>query len=89
MNKKILKLVIIIALSSACGVFAFDSVKNYKLDIRIAEVDDLPKIAGDIVSDASSNVIGAKGASQISQVMDESRIQIDLIQVKQNQEIIR
>lgn len=42
-----------------------------------------------IYLDYVTAVLSAKGAPQVSQVADEARVRMDLIQIKQNAEIIR
>ena len=88
-NNNKLKMAGIIAFSAACGAFAFQGAKDFRTEIKFAAIEKLPDVAKDVVDNASLSLIGSRGAAQVSQVIDESRIQIDYIIVRQNQEMIR
>lgn len=78
-----------LVLGFLCGALAFQAVEDFRSQIASASPGAMASVASRIVDSASLNMIGAKGAVQISQVTDEARLQIDYILVKQNDEIIR
>jgi len=77
--KKILLAIIASSLSS----FVFAD------DIDATDSAKMSGVASRIVSSAEIEMIGARGASQVSQLADQAQLQLSKIIIKQNDEIVR
>lgn len=69
--------------------WGFSSVEDFRSGIRDASLGQMTALAQALLNTASLNMIGAKGAAQVSQVTDEAGLQMQAILIKQNDEIIR
>jgi hypothetical protein len=88
MNQKI-KIVVLAGLLCTGVALGFQSVEDYRSDISSTQPGQMANLAQKLLNTASLNMIGAKGAAQVSQTADEVNIQMQAILVKQNDEIIR
>jgi hypothetical protein len=62
---------------------------SFANEISSTDPGSLLRVADGIASNARINMIGARGAVQVSQVADQAQLELSLILIKQNQEIIR
>jgi hypothetical protein len=88
MNQKI-KLGVLVGLLCTGVALGFQSVEDYRSDISTTQPGQMTILAQKLLNTASLNMIGAKGAAQVSQITDEASIQMQAILVKQNDEVIR
>lgn len=58
-------------------------------DIAGSDPGALLRVAERVASEARINMIGAKGAVQVSQVADQAQLELSIIIIKQNEEVIR
>jgi hypothetical protein len=71
------------AFTLCASVFAQDSTISSADPARMGEVAQL------IILRAEGNMIGARGAAQVSQVADQAQLSLALIKIRQNDEVIR
>jgi len=57
--------------------------------IRAADPAAISAVAESIILSAEIEMIGAKGASQVSQLADQAQLKLAKIQIRQNEEIIK
>ncbi|MBB5232671.1 hypothetical protein [Deinococcus budaensis] len=82
------------AWAAALGLFAGGMVLGQAFQGDIGQMRDVTPAAAvstaeTVYAEYVTLSLNAKSAAQISQIADEARVRMDLIQVKQNAEIIR
>ncbi|NBT48421.1 MAG: hypothetical protein EBT07_11530 [Actinobacteria bacterium] len=81
--RAILVVVVAFTLTLCTKVLAQDSA------IRTTDQAQMESLAWRLISSAEINMIGARGAAQVSQVADQAQLNLALIRIRQNDEIIR
>ena len=77
--KKIFLLIVVFANFSYANADQVDTTDPAKMS----------EVASKILSAAEIDMIGARGAAQISQLADQAQLQLSKIIIKQNDEIVR